>query len=123
MSGRPRQAEETTWIEIVAQPVQFSIVRSLAELGEATVRELSEHAHTSLPTVRQHLQALADRGLVREEAGDNRTLQPGRPAARYSLHSDVGEATRALLEALEEPILSWPPRTPGRGRDRGRARG
>jgi DNA-binding transcriptional ArsR family regulator len=106
------QNRPANWLDVLSYPVRLDIVRSLIEWPGATASELAAHSNTSDPTLRQHLKALVALGLVREHRRFRDGVTPGRPATRFSLYPHLRDAATALLEALAQPIDSWPRRIP-----------
>ncbi|HKF83160.1 MAG TPA: helix-turn-helix domain-containing protein [Solirubrobacterales bacterium] len=92
----------------IADPVKLGVVRTLAQMGTATVAELRDGCQTSVPTLRRHLEAMATRGIVAEEMGASDGLTPGRPATRFRLAAESREAVCALLGLSPRPAPPEP---------------
>jgi predicted ArsR family transcriptional regulator len=90
---------------ILTDPVRLSLLRGLCQLKSATISELRGLCHTSDPTVRRHLEALATLGLVREERSEPDGVTPGRPARRFVLDAEAATRLCALFEVLSEPLV------------------
>jgi len=84
-------------LEGIADPVRLGLVRVLAEGIEATAAELSALCQASGSTIRRHLEALVNSGIVAEAAGASDGITPGRPAARFSLRPEAREGLARLL--------------------------
>jgi DNA-binding transcriptional ArsR family regulator len=87
------------WLEVVADPIRLGILRSLSEVTEATASDLAAWSQASSQTLRRHLDALVALGVIREHPARSDGETPGRPAAHFSLSSDVRESVRSVFEA------------------------
>src|SRR3954452_21895133 len=86
-------------LDAVADPVRLRIVRHLAETRAATLPELAEAAGVHLNTVRPHVQALEEAGvLIREPKAPHGR---GRPAVDYVLAKDWTPPTTDFLGLAE----------------------
>jgi DNA-binding transcriptional ArsR family regulator len=104
---------DMSWISVLIDPVRLAVLRALCELPTATIAELRLHCHSSDPTVRRHLDALAALGLVHEQPGKRDGLTPGRPASRFTLAGETADRLSALFAILEEPLApNLPPDRP-----------
>lgn len=103
---------EATWLDVLAYPVRLDIVRALHELDDASATELCDRSHASAPTLRRHLEALVEIGVVRARSGSSDGLTPGRPAAHFLLDPAVREPTAAMLAFIAAPIRPSPRRPP-----------
>ena len=97
-----------SWAAILTDPVRLSILRGLCRLGESTTAELQTLCHTSDPTLRRHLEALAALEIVRQVPGESDGLTPGRPARRFRIDPDAVVRLCALFELLREPLVPTP---------------
>jgi len=97
-SGAPADAGAAKWLEVIADPVRLGILRSLSELPEATTSDLAERGQASSQTLRRHLEALVSVGVVRVHPAQSDGETPGRPAARFSLSSEIRQSVRAVFE-------------------------
>ena len=93
-------ARDTRPLEAVGHPVRLRILRRLAE-SPASVPELADAAAVHENTVRAHVGALEEGGLVSAEA---RPVEgPGRPTVQYRLTSEgdrLGDDFMGLAELL-----------------------
>lgn len=109
-----------SWLAVLSDPVRLNLLRCLCEAERAlSSGELAPRAHTSERTVRRHLDALAELGLVDQRHGESDGETPGRPATCFTLPAGVREATLALFDLLSRPLgeSDRRPRTaPPRGR-------
>lgn len=96
---------DASWLAILTDPARLSVLRGLCRLEVATIAQLREACHTSAPTVRRHLEALAALGLVREEPAERDGVTPGRPAKRFVLAADAADRLSVLFELLSEPLV------------------
>lgn len=83
-------------LDAVADPVRLRIVRHLARDGSATLNELAEAAGVHLNTVRSHVAALEDAGVLESE--QKPASGPGRPASEYRLVGGWGLSSTDFLE-------------------------
>lgn len=88
------------WLEVIADPVRLSILRTLSQVETATASDLAASGQASSQTLRRHLDALASLGVIEEHAPRSDGETPGRPAARFSLSAETRASVRAVL---------WPP--------------
>ncbi len=95
----------------LADPSRARILGELADRGPLDARELADHVGLHVNTVRVHLNALADAGLVESE-----TLPPqgrGRPRVAYRATADAGEQGgrryRLLAEILTALVARFGP--------------
>lgn len=87
---------------------QRALLLALKRRGVATLAELARGARVAVGTVREHLHALAARGLV-ERRGARRARGRGRPAITFGLSPDAealfprqeGELLQGLVRFLE----------------------
>jgi predicted ArsR family transcriptional regulator len=91
------QWRPSEWLHGIADPVRLDILRILSEEEWVTVAELVARCQASKATVRRHVEALVEFGLLRKQAGESDGLTGGRPAARFSLSSSARESVRDLL--------------------------
>jgi predicted ArsR family transcriptional regulator len=87
------------WLEVVADPIRLSILRSLSETDAATATDLAARGQASIHTIRRHLDALLALGVVHEDPGESDGQSPGRPAARFRLEAEIRESLRSLRSA------------------------
>jgi predicted ArsR family transcriptional regulator len=85
------------WLEVIAEPVRLSILRSLSEIPKATTAELATRVIASNQTLRRHLEALVALGVIEEHPPRSDGETRGRPATRFSLTLEVRESVRSLL--------------------------
>jgi DNA-binding transcriptional ArsR family regulator len=85
------------WLQLIADPVRYEIVRTLALTGECTAAELAERGVLSKPTLRRHLDALVSVGVVDRHRSESDGQTPGRPPVRYSLAAEVRASMRAFF--------------------------
>jgi predicted ArsR family transcriptional regulator len=83
-------------LDAVADPVRLRLVRHLAEHGSATPSELADAAGVHLNTVRAHVAALEEAGVL--ESGQQAASGPGRPASEYRLVDGWGLSSTDFLE-------------------------
>jgi DNA-binding transcriptional ArsR family regulator len=102
----PRTAR---WLEVIADPIRLTILRSLSQVEEATASDLATWSQASSQTLRRHLEALVSLGVIREHPARSDGETPGRPPARFSLPVEMRESVRSVLAATA------PGRDPGRG--------
>lgn len=89
------------WLEVVADPIRLNILRALSQVAEATASDLATWSQASSQTLRRHLEALVSLGVIREHAARSDGETPGRPAARFSLSSEVSESVRSVFDTQE----------------------
>ena len=89
------------WLEVVADPIRLNILRALSEVAEATASDLATWSQASSQTLRRHLEALVSLGVIREHAARSDGETPGRPAARFSLSSEISESVRSVFGTQE----------------------
>jgi predicted ArsR family transcriptional regulator len=92
------------WLEVIADPVRLSILRSLSEIPEATTAELATRGSASNQTLRRHLEALVALGVIEEHPPRSDGERPGRPATRFSLTLAVRESARSLFGSAAGPV-------------------
>jgi predicted ArsR family transcriptional regulator len=98
------------WLEVVADPIRLGILRSLSHVEEATASDLAAEGQASSQTLRRHLEALVSLGVIEEHPAKSDGQTPGRPAARYSLPSEVRSSVQSILEpAAGRPRPTRPP--------------
>src|SRR3954447_9299076 len=83
-------------LDAVADPVRLRLVRHLAEHGSGTLSELAEAAGVHLNTIRVHVAALEEAGVLESE--QKAASGPGRPAAEYRLVDGWGLSSTDFLE-------------------------
>jgi predicted ArsR family transcriptional regulator len=83
-------------LDAVADPVRLRIVRHLAEHGSGTLSELAEAAGVHLNTIRVHVGALEEAGVLESE--QKAASGPGRPASEYRLVDGWGLSSTDFLE-------------------------
>jgi predicted ArsR family transcriptional regulator len=83
-------------LDAVADPVRLRIVRHLAEHGSGTLTELAEAAGVHLNTIRAHVAALEEAGVLESE--QKAASGPGRPASEYRLVDGWGLSSTDFLE-------------------------
>jgi len=96
----PRTAR---WLEVIADPIRLTILRSLSQVEEATASDLATWSQASSQTLRRHLEALVSLGVIREHPARSDGETPGRPPARFSLPAEMRESVRAVLAPGREP--------------------
>jgi len=89
------------WLEVVADPIRLNILRALSEVAEATASDLATWSQASSQTLRRHLEALVSLGVIREHPARSDGETPGRPAARFSLSSEISDSVRSVFETQE----------------------
>lgn len=109
---------EATWLDVISYPVRLEVISTLVALVEASASEIIDRSHASDPTVRRHLDALIDLGVVGERQSRGDGITPGRPPTLFLLLPNVRDEAAALLDALKRPIGTAPQRTPSRRWDR-----
>src|SRR3954467_1040844 len=83
-------------LDAVADPVRLRLVRHLAEHGSGTLNELAEAAGVHLNTIRVHVAAIEERGVL---GGEQQAASgPGRPASEYRLVDGWGLSSTDFLE-------------------------
>jgi predicted ArsR family transcriptional regulator len=93
-------------LELIADPIRLRIVRRLASGGPAGLNELAAAAEVHLNTIRPHLAALEEAGVVVRERGA--PAGRGQPPAIYRLAPGYALPTadfRGLAELLAAAIL------------------
>jgi DNA-binding transcriptional ArsR family regulator len=95
----PRTAR---WLEVIADPIRLTILRSLSQVDEATASDLATWSQASSQTLRRHLEALVSLGVIREHPARSDGETPGRPPARYSLPAEMRESVRSVLAPSPE---------------------
>jgi DNA-binding transcriptional ArsR family regulator len=80
----------------LADPTRRAVFERLRH-GPACVREIADHLPVSRPAVSQHLKALKDAGLVRDE--------PRGTARIYSIHTPGLRALRDWVEGFWDDAL------------------
>jgi DNA-binding transcriptional ArsR family regulator len=85
------------WLEVIADPIRLGILRSLSEVKEATTSDLATWGQASSQTLRRHLEALVSLGVIREHPARSDGETPGRPAARFSLSSEVRKSVQSVF--------------------------
>lgn len=85
------------WLEVIADPVRLSILRTLSQVETATASDLAASGQASSQTLRRHLDALASLGVIKEHAPRSDGETPGRPAARFSLSAETRASVRSVL--------------------------
>jgi DNA-binding transcriptional ArsR family regulator len=96
----PRTAR---WLEVIADPIRLTILRSLSQVDEATASDLATWSQASSQTLRRHLEALVSLGVIREHPAQSDGETPGRPPARFSLPVEMRESVRSILAPSREP--------------------
>lgn len=97
-----------SWAAVLSDPVRLSVLEGLCELETANATELGACCHASDRTLRRHLEALEELGLVREQPGERDGVTPGRPPSRFSVDARARERIRALLAVIREPLVPTP---------------
>jgi predicted ArsR family transcriptional regulator len=92
----PRTLPAMGVLDAVADPVRLRIVRHLAGEGSATLSELADAAGVHLNTVRSHVAALEQAGVLESE--QKAASGPGRPASQYRLADGWGLSSTNFLE-------------------------
>lgn len=90
----------------VVDPVRLGIIVSLGEEDQLTASILARRLGVGHQTLRRHLDALVELGIVRKQSGQTDGFTPGRPPARFNLSPEVqplGRMLRGVLEDKEEP--------------------
>lgn len=88
-TGIPADRSGAEWLRAVADPVRLTIIRSLSNVGDASVTELISRGPASSQTLRRHLDSLVAAGVVEECPGQSDGERVGRPATRFSLRPDI----------------------------------
>ncbi len=83
---------------MVADPIRLGILRSLSQVKEATTADLAAWGQASSQTLRRHLEALVSLGVIDEHPARSDGETPGRPAAHFSLPTEVRESVRSVLD-------------------------
>jgi predicted ArsR family transcriptional regulator len=83
-------------LDAVADPVRLRIVRHLASHGSATLAELADAAEVHVNTVRAHVAALEEAGVL--SSSQMAATGPGRPAAAYHLVDGWALSTTDFVE-------------------------
>src|SRR3954447_10429137 len=83
-------------LDAVADPVRLRIVRHLAENGYGTLSELAEAAGVHVNTVRAHVAALEEAGVL--SSSQMAASGPGRPAAAYRLADGWGLSSTDFVD-------------------------
>jgi len=96
----PRTAR---WLEVIADPIRLTILRSLSQVDEATASDLATWSQASSQTLRRHLEALVSLGVIREHPARSDGETPGRPPARFSLPAEMRESVRSILAPSRGP--------------------
>jgi DNA-binding transcriptional ArsR family regulator len=96
--GAGEAATAARWLEVIADPIRLGILRSLSQVGEATISDLADWGQASSQTLRRHLEALVNLGVIDEHPARSDGETPGRPAARFSLPYEVGRSVRSIFE-------------------------
>lgn len=104
-NDRPRTAR---WLEVIADPIRLTILRSLSQVDEATASDLATWSQASSQTLRRHLEALVSLGVIREHPARSDGETPGRPPARFSLPAEMRESVRSVLAPGRGPGGSGP---------------
>jgi DNA-binding transcriptional ArsR family regulator len=99
-NDRPRTAR---WLEVIADPIRLTILRSLSQVDEATASDLATWSQASSQTLRRHLEALVSLGVLHEHPARSDGETPGRPPARFSLPVEMRESVRSILAPSREP--------------------
>jgi DNA-binding transcriptional ArsR family regulator len=95
------------WLEAVANPIRLRIVRFLSDRDSASLDELAEAVSAQRNTVRVHVRALMNAGVVARLPGRPEGGRLGRPPSRYRLERRLLGAARA------DPRANLPaPRSP-----------
>jgi DNA-binding transcriptional ArsR family regulator len=84
-------------LEVIADPIRLTILRSLSQVEEATASDLATWGQASSQTLRRHLEALVSLGVIREHPARSDGETPGRPPARFSLPAEMRESVRSIL--------------------------
>src|SRR5919202_2239201 len=100
----PRTLPAMGVLDAVADPVRLRLVRHLAEHGSATLNELADAAGVHLNTVRAHVAALEEAGVLVSE--QKAASGPGRPASEYRLVEGWGLSTTDFLELAGAPAAA-----------------
>ena len=96
----------TRWLELIADPIRLGILRSLSQVTEATTADLASWGQASSQTLRRHLDALVSVGVIIEHPARSDGETPGRPAAHFSLSTEMRESVRSVLQPPEPvPVL------------------
>jgi predicted ArsR family transcriptional regulator len=98
VSRQGERRDRAGWLNLVADPIRLHILRSLAEVGNATATDLANWGRASNQTMRRHLDAMVAFGVVDEQAGESDGQTPGRPAARFSLRPGIRESVRGVFD-------------------------
>jgi predicted ArsR family transcriptional regulator len=92
-------------LDVVAHPVRAHILRVLGQRGAASLPELAEAAGVHRNTLRPHVAALQDAGVLEPDSEAPRGR--GRPRLRFRLHADWSPPTadfRGLAELLAAAV-------------------
>ena len=98
MDRKPEQRNQLAkWLLAVADPIRVHILYALSRVQAATASDLASEAVASQQTLRRHLEALVDTGVLLEHPGETDGVTPGRPPCRFSLSPESGESIRQAL--------------------------
>jgi DNA-binding transcriptional ArsR family regulator len=89
----------SSWLGVIADPIRLHIMSALSQVTEATAAEIADEALASPQTLRRHLEALVAFGVIDERPGESDGETRGRPAARFSLSTEVRASVRLVLRA------------------------
>src|ERR1700710_893705 len=92
----PRTVPAMGVLDAVADPVRLRIVRHLAHQDTATLAELADAATVHVNTVRVHVAALEEAGIL--ASTQKPAAGPGRPATEYRLADGWGFSSTDFLE-------------------------
>lgn len=84
--------------------MRLNLLCCLDGLEAVSAAQLAPKAHTSVRTVRRHLEALVELGLADEKRGKSDGETTGRPAASYMLSVSAREQTAVLFDLLSRPL-------------------
>src|SRR5437588_344046 len=93
-------------LELIADPIRLRILRRLAAEDTAGLNELADAAEVHLNTVRPHLAALEEGGVIVRERGE--PVGRGQPPAVYRLAPGIALPTadfRGLAELLAAAVV------------------
>ncbi len=91
---------QMTPLEAIADPVRLKICRVLSERGTATLDQLTEQVGAHFNTIRTHVKALEDAGLLCRFDRDLRE-GPGRPQQTWRLREGWSVPTGDFLKLAE----------------------
>jgi predicted ArsR family transcriptional regulator len=89
-----------SWLWALADPIRLHILQALSELGDATASDLTDLGTASNQTLRRHLEALVNFGVLQRRPGESDGETAGRPPARFSLRPEIRDSVRLVFKAF-----------------------